>query len=76
MDWQQTLSQNTLQNAEQAYQDKYGKAELDSLSNLGQEQPKKNYWPLIIGGGLIGGGLIVGLVVWLVARNKKVGKIT
>jgi formate/nitrite transporter FocA (FNT family) len=44
---------------------------LDNLSNFCQEQqPKKNYWHLIIGG-ILGGGLIIGLVVWLVMRNKK-----
>ncbi|RHZ37347.1 hypothetical protein [endosymbiont GvMRE of Glomus versiforme] len=48
---------------------------LVSSSQIGNDS-KKSKLPLIIGVGLIGGGLVVGLVFWLVARNKKVGKTT
>lgn len=64
------LHQNTQKNAEQSFESKYGKTELDALLGSSQ-QSKKNYWPWIIGGGLIGGGLIIGIVVYFLTKNKK-----
>ncbi|WP_147409574.1 hypothetical protein [endosymbiont GvMRE of Glomus versiforme] len=75
IDYLLTLHQNTQQQVENDYQAKYGKTALNSLlASLEKEQinqqPKKNYWPLVIGVGLVGGGLIIGLVIWLVFRKK------
>jgi hypothetical protein len=69
------LHQNTQEQAEQAYENKYGKSELDLLSANEVQQPKKNHLPLIIGGVLIGGGIIVGLIFLakFLAKNKKHG---
>ncbi|RHZ36312.1 hypothetical protein [endosymbiont GvMRE of Glomus versiforme] len=44
-----------------------------SLTELNQIQSKKNYWPWIIGSGIILAG-IIGLVIWLVMRKKKEDK--
>ena len=74
-DYFSTLSNSSLQKAEQTYENKYGKAELALLSANEVQQPKKNYLPLIIGGVLIGGGIIVGLIFLakFLAKNKKHG---
>lgn len=68
------LHQNTQQKVEKAFESKYGRAELNSLINPSQAQPKKNYWPLIIGGGLVGGGLIIGLVIYFATKKKGASK--
>ncbi|WP_147409995.1 hypothetical protein [endosymbiont GvMRE of Glomus versiforme] len=47
---------------------------LEELTELSKSQEnKKNYWPWIIGGGVILAG-IIGLVIWLVMRKKKGGE--
>lgn len=44
-------------------------AELNNLEGQSTQQSIKNYLPWIISG-FVGGGLITGLVFWLVMRNK------
>jgi hypothetical protein len=66
------LAENSKAKAEKDFGEKYGKAELNVLLNVSQEQPpKKNYLPLIIGGGLIVLGIIGGLVVYFGRKPKK-----
>ncbi|RHZ36252.1 hypothetical protein [endosymbiont GvMRE of Glomus versiforme] len=51
---------------------------LNSLISSSQTRnnPKKSNLPLIIGGIVVGGGIVIGLVVWLAMKNKKVDKTT
>ena len=51
---------------------------LNSLISSSQtgNNPKKSNLTLIIGIGLVGGGLVIGLVVWLMMRNKQSNKTT
>ena len=68
------MAQNSFQQAKKNYENKYGKAELNALlTGSSQQQPKKSYWPLIIGVGLATVGLIGGLFYYF-WNKKKVSK--
>ena len=74
IDYLLKLHQNTQQKVEKAFENKYGKSELLALNSIQQQPPKKNYWPLIIGIGLVGGGLIIGLIVYFLGKKNKSGE--
>ncbi|KLL04301.1 MAG: hypothetical protein MRECE_1c128 [Mycoplasmataceae bacterium CE_OT135] len=64
------LVESSEEKAKADFENKYGKAELNSLLNAGEtQQPKKNYWPLIIGGGLVVAG-IIGLLIYFLGRKQ------
>ncbi|RHZ37455.1 hypothetical protein GvMRE_I1g370 [endosymbiont GvMRE of Glomus versiforme] len=58
------LAENSEKKATETYESKYGK-----LDTSQEQEPKKNYWPLIVGSGIILAG-IIGLIVWLITRKK------
>lgn len=70
VDYLLKLHQNTQKKVEKAFESKYGKAELSALDGSSQGQPKKNYWPLIIGVSLFAVGLIGGLIFSFWKRKK------
>ena len=65
------LHQNTQQKVEKAYQNKYGKSELDKLSDSNQPKGKEpiNWTPWIIGGFIVGGILVIGIIAYLLLKK-------
>ena len=54
-----------------SYLESKGKKKI-SLAELTESQAgKNNYWPWIIGGGLVGIGLIIGLVIYFSRKEKE-----
>ena len=68
-DYLLALHQNTQDQAERAFESKYGKRELDSLLGIAQEK-RRNYLPWIIGGIVIlGPGILIGF--WMNKKKKR-----
>jgi hypothetical protein len=66
------LHQNSQQKSEQAYQDKYGKAELDALISSNSNNPnEKGMSGGMIALLIIGGVILVGGIIFLLTRSKK-----
>ncbi|WP_147410636.1 hypothetical protein [endosymbiont GvMRE of Glomus versiforme] len=71
-----SLSNNQELKPIKSYLQSQGKSKItfEELTELIQNKSeKKNYWPWIIGRGVILAG-IIGLVIWLVMRKKKGGE--